>query len=249
MTLDDEKNIVNSARRCQRNWDLTKSVDPVHIEHWIYLAQHAPSKQDESYYDLYVITNSSLIQELLDHTWGFTFNLDPSLKDMKGVARNSQMGANVYFLFTIKEPTIKREHLFDKSYYSNMRDRNACISAGIAGSLISYSANRLGYKTGFNTNHNYHAWVKILNIPKDKSMVFGIGIGHPQEHKDRNQTDETDYYVFDHPEGVAFDPNYGQRHSITEPRINFRNQELKVDKISYPTFSELEKDIKVFRFD
>ena len=68
-----EKQAVDNARRCQRNWDHSKSIPEEHIDHWIYLATHAPSKQDESFFDLYVLTDREKIDYLYkDHTWGFT---------------------------------------------------------------------------------------------------------------------------------------------------------------------------------
>ena len=59
-----EKQAVDNARRCQRNWDHSKSIPEEHIDHWIYLATHAPSKQDESFFDLYVLTDREKIDYL-----------------------------------------------------------------------------------------------------------------------------------------------------------------------------------------
>ena len=88
MNFEIEKQAVDNARRCQRNWDHSKSIPEEHIDHWIYLATHAPSKQDESFFDLYVLTDREKIDYLYkDHTWGFT--LLPGIKDYVG--RNPQM--------------------------------------------------------------------------------------------------------------------------------------------------------------
>ena len=71
--LEAEKKAVDIARRCQRNWDLSKTVPQEHIDHLIYLATHAPSKQDESFFDLYVVTDRDKIDYLCkEHSWGFT---------------------------------------------------------------------------------------------------------------------------------------------------------------------------------
>jgi hypothetical protein len=68
MDLDKEKQIIDTIRRCQRNWDHSKCIPEEHINHWIYIATNAPSKQDVSYYNLYCITDKEKIQLLLDHT-------------------------------------------------------------------------------------------------------------------------------------------------------------------------------------
>ena len=51
MSLENEKQIIDTIRRCQRNWDHSRSIPDEHLEHWIYIAQNSPSKQDESYYN------------------------------------------------------------------------------------------------------------------------------------------------------------------------------------------------------
>ena len=36
MNFEIEKQAVDNARRCQRNWDHSKSIPEEHIDHWIY---------------------------------------------------------------------------------------------------------------------------------------------------------------------------------------------------------------------
>lgn len=249
MDLEQEKKVIDSVRRCQRNWDLSKSIPKEHIDHWIYIAKNSPSKQDEAYYNLYVITNKELILKLLDLTWGHTMEIAPG--NLKGITRNTPMGANAYFLFTFKYPDTVREihdsgQKFDQQGNDNgNRLMNGYIAIGMANALIAQSATRLGYKTGFNTVHGHRGgpgrrhWHEILSISHDETIVLGLGIGYPQEGRARNEHDETEFITGTYP---------GTRHSIYDEYIIVDGEKLPTPKIYYKTYSERPKNIKVFRF-
>ena len=156
MNFEIEKQAVDNARRCQRNWDHSKSIPEEHIDHWIYLATHAPSKQDESFFDLYVLTDREKIDYLYkDHTWGFT--LLPGIKDYVG--RNPQMDANILFVFNRK---VDEEDIRNNEKDGSVRDPNAAsrwdnafTSIGIASGIVAFSANMMGYVTGYGKNFGY----------------------------------------------------------------------------------------------
>ena len=56
MNFEIEKQAVDNARRCQRNWDHSKSIPEEHIDPLDISGNTCPSKQDESFFDLYVLT-------------------------------------------------------------------------------------------------------------------------------------------------------------------------------------------------
>lgn len=249
MDLNKEKQIIDTIRRCQRNWDLSKSIPDEHIDHWAYIATHSPSKQDESYYNLYIVTDKEKIQLLLDHTWGHTLRIAPGV--LKGITRNTQMAANAYFLFTLKLPPTVREVHKNGQFYDqpgkdiNDRKRNGYIAIGIASGLIAESAARLGYKTGFNTNHcqqyvkltnTKNVWKEELMIPCDEEIIVGIGIGWPQEDRERNDHDETDFLT-----GELYD----KKHSVDDRYCEIDGIKYPTPKIHYKTYSEISKKIKV----
>jgi nitroreductase len=252
MSLKEEKEVIDTIRKCQRNWDLTKSIPEEHIDHWAYIATHAPSKQDESYYNLYIITNKEKIQLLLDHTWGHTLEIAPRV--LKGITRNTQMAANAYFLFTLKLPlTVREIRENGKSYDQhgadiNDRKRNGHIAIGIASGLIAQSAARLGYKTGFNTNHcqryveltnSKNVWKEELMIPDHEEIIVGIGIGWPQEGKKRNDHSETEFLT-----GELYD----KKHSVNDQYCELDGIRYPTPKINYKTYSDIPKKIKVTKF-
>ena len=252
MSLEKEKQIIDTIRRCQRNWDHSKSIPQEHIDHWIYVAQHSPSKQDESYFNLYVITDKTKIELLSNHTWGHTMEIAPG--NFTGVTRNTQMFANAYFLFTFKLPPTIREIRPDGRLYNQTgpeaeeRKRNGYVAIGIAAGLIAQSAGDLGYKTGFNTNHNSHArggpdqskvWHETLGISLSENIVVGLGIGYPEEGKARNEHNEKEFLIGIHP---------GIRHNVNDDYIIINGERHPTPKIHYNTYSEKEKMIQVTTF-
>jgi hypothetical protein len=246
MDLDKEKQIINTIRKCQRNWDHSKSIPDEHIDHWIYIATNSPSKQDEAYFNLYAITDKEKINLLLDHTWGHTLEIAPGV--LKGITRNTQMGANAYFLFTFKLPPTVREVFENGQFYDqhgkdfNERKRNGYTAIGIALGLIAQSAARLGYKTGFNTNHgqrksdSHPVWRKELSISDDEEIAIGIGIGWPQEGRQRNEHDETEFLTGDYP---------SKKHNINDLYCELDGVKYPTPKIYYKTYSQFPKKIKV----
>ena len=252
MSLQNEKQIIDTIRRCQRNWDHSKSIPDEHIDHWIYIAQNSPSKQDESYFNLYAITDKEKIELLLNHTWGHTMEIAPG--NYTGVTRNTQMAANAYFLFTFKLPVTVRELRPDGRPYDQIggdfenRKKNGYVAIGIAAGLIAQSAASLGYKTGFNTNHNSHSegglnqeavWRETLGIETSESILVGLGIGYPEEGKARNEHTETEFLIGLHP---------GTRHNVNDDYILINGEQHPTPKIHYKTYSEKTKMIKVSRF-
>ena len=202
INLQAEKNSIDIARRCQRNWDLSKSVPQEHIDHWTYLATHAPSKQDESFFDLYVITDRDKIDYLCkEHSWGFTAQAN---KDW--VVRNPQMGANVLFCFNRK---MNEEEVRNFDKFGTVRDPNATsrwdnayTSIGIASGVVCFSATNMGYVTGYGKNfgykekpeHSQDAWGEVLEIPKEENkLTYSLGIGYPDESLEWNETRDKEY--------------------------------------------------------
>jgi len=244
--LDQQKEIIDSIRQCQRNWDLSRDIPQEHLDHLVYVATHSPSKQDEAYYNLHVITNKDLIQELLNYTFAFSVLVVPDKFNIN--LRNTQMGANAYFLWTRKNPPTRREMSFKGVIYPTddiRRKENAYVMIGIAMGLVAYAAGSLEYKTGFNSNHgqshgSIHIWKNKLGIPENEDITFGLGIGFPQEGRSRNETDEVEFKT-----GGSGEPVYSHN-SIDTKTLEFEGKEYPVPPLVYRTFSEQEKDISVF---
>ena len=61
--------ISKIVRRCQRNWDHSKSIPDEHVKELLHIAKHAPSKQDEGYYDIAVIQSRKIIEQIYGDFW------------------------------------------------------------------------------------------------------------------------------------------------------------------------------------
>ena len=237
MSLEKEIKGIDNTRKCQRNWDLSKDVPQEHIDHWIYLATNSPSKQDESFFDLYVLTDREKINFLCkDHSWGFTME---SGKDK--VVRNPQIGANVLFCFNKKSDDSDVRN-FDE--YGNPRDPNSdsfewsnpFTSIGIASGIVAFSANMMGYRTGYAKCMTYkqtpkeskEVWGETLGIPKaENQLAFCLGIGYPDETLEWNQSKDNNEYLSGGP-------------------INWKQNKLEKD-FKYYSFSSNPRTIKVIK--
>ena len=62
--MENHLKISKTIRKCQRNWDLSKTIPEEHIQHLAYIAKHAPSKQDEAYFDLVIIKSRNIIDKI-----------------------------------------------------------------------------------------------------------------------------------------------------------------------------------------
>jgi hypothetical protein len=196
--LEEEKKLIRQLQRCQRNWDLSKTIPEEHIEHFLWIAKNTPSKQWQSFYDVYYIKKRSVIEEFYKWTWGSTHSRIPP-----ATWRNPQMNANFYILFVAKEATPVENCYNDGTVVSPDEEfmwDNAYTHIGLALGLVSKSAVDLGYFTGYNKSngmgpdYNYE-WEKRMGIYEDviqkkKKLTFGLGIGFPQENKERNEFDD-----------------------------------------------------------
>jgi hypothetical protein len=277
MELDAEKSAVLTTRRCQRNWDVSSTIPEEHIQHWIYMAMNAPSKQDLGHYNLYVITDAGLINTLFEHSWGCTTKLSPTGEIIDGhVAmqfempghdvvwprpltaadfiygrtRNSQVKGNLCLLMCRKVP-LNHRGIKPDSTLRALNDADVrdqgFVSCGIALGQISLSAANLGYSTGYNT-------------------CFGTGDQAKQKVKDLLGVAENEHLLHSLTIGLP-QPNRPHEESddniieiyedgvykqIQLGRVPFtyqgRSYVVVNDRVRYSTYSHTDKDIAIHRF-
>ena len=201
---EKEKEIILTTQRCQRNWDYTKTISEGLVNELVWIAQNAPSKQHEAYYDMYYTTDRAIILDLYQSTWGHTQTRNPPSN-----ARNSQMNANMYMVFVCKQPPTVQNTDNDGSPSkkdSPARWENGIVSIGIALGLVMSHAARNGLVTGCNKSHSTgpdadYYWEKRLGIYDDvvkhktKKILYGVGIGYPQDGKHRWESDDTELCI------------------------------------------------------
>jgi hypothetical protein len=199
---DKERQYILEAQKCQRNWSFSKTIHPTARDHLLWIAQNAPSKQHEAYYDVFWSDDRKVLQELSEYTWGNTHTRTPPSN-----VKNSQQNASLYILFVAKEPETQLNCNADGTLKENghhERWLNAYMSVGIAMGLVLQSANKMGLVTGCNKSHNdingNDYWPKRLGILDEvskgtKLITYGIGIGFSKKGKERYESDQTDIMI------------------------------------------------------
>lgn len=198
----EEMDVIRKLQKCQRVWDHSKSVHQEVIDYLLWVAQNAPSKQHEAYYDVYWTADRKILDELSKYTWGCTHIRKPP-----STWQNSQMNANLYILFVAKEPDTQLNCNADGTLKENFRAarwENAYVSIGIAIGLVMRAAAKIGLAVGCNKSHNDmngdDFWEKKLGIldeviKGEKKITYGIGIGFPKKGVERWESDQTELAI------------------------------------------------------
>lgn len=210
--IKDIKRTSKVIRRCQRNWDHSKSIPREHIELLAEVAKNSPAKQDEAYFDVYVVTDRDLIEKLYKESDGFTTGVLDG--EQFEVYPNSQTRANVVFCWVSRQPTTMRNYYQDDHDYDafdpsdkgidNIKEpgtpkdsnewsrniENTYTSIGISTACVAMAAARLGYVTGYNKNIGDFDEIIELETSETVWMRYTLGIGFPNEDKPHYIDDE-----------------------------------------------------------
>lgn len=186
--MKDILDAVESSQHCQRNWDLTKDIDPDHIKIFESIVKTVPSKQNIAYYKVHFITNRTIIEKIYMRSMTKKDNSDIDFY-------NPQILANLLVAFeeywdiysdargqAIAERNIKNERYNDFTAHVDIHQ-----SIGIASGVLAFTANYLGYKTGFCKCFDENEVKDILKADKKIKLLLGIGypkkyIPHTQHH-------------------------------------------------------------------
>lgn len=231
-----ERDIMYKIQQCQRNWDYEKfnniqeKLKYEMIDELLWVAENAPSKQHEGYYDLYYTADRKVISEIYKYTWGNTSRREPPSN-----WRNAQANASIYILWVAKEPITQQNSNADGTLKQNTHHErwfNAYCSIGISVGLTMRAAAKMGFATGANKNHNdlngNDFWENKLGILDDvvagkKKIAYGLGIGYPQEGRDRWEMDETELMI-----GAANGSKITLTNQETHPRTGKKMRKAKI---------------------
>jgi hypothetical protein len=202
--------VSKRIRRCQRNWDHSKTVPDKDVKILAEVAKHAPSKQDEGYYDIAIIQSREIIEQIYPHTDGFTVH-NPETGKWDITLLNAQANANVLFIWHPKEPNAKSNRNFWNKTTGLIRDEheaerlgqakpnnsfsrvveNAYCAMGCSITATAWAAAEMGYVTGINKNLSMDEISEITGMPFPR---FSLGIGFPKLSEDKwyisNEGDE-----------------------------------------------------------
>ena len=190
-----EKTIAKS-QRCQRNWDLSRSIPEEDLHTLETSIKMCSSKQNRVFYKAHFITNRDMIQQLYDLTEGFMINMET-----RECKKNPQVLANLVVAFsedisveeglrTTEERDLGEVVNETSAKVEARKDQDVFTALGIAAGYLTYTANLLGYSTG--CCQCFH--------PKDVSKILGtekplllMGIGYPDKTKNRRIEQDSDF--------------------------------------------------------
>jgi hypothetical protein len=213
-----------NSQRCQRNWDLSKSISNEDMELLKNSIVNSPAKQNEEYYSVTFITDRGIIESIYKNTINTMENCIPEYN------LNPQVLANLLVLFSGKTPKTFRNPPED--YIDITAQQN--LAVGIASGQLILTANLLDLKTGFCACFD---GIEIGNIINVDNPLLLIGIGYPDESKSRIQDHNLKrlHPTFNKPltittiddkikiETFSGEPNYEHQVSITIPNQQLEN--------------------------
>ena len=193
----DLHSAILRSQACQRNYDFSKQIPQEHIDLLVHAATQAPTKQNYSYFDLYVVTDRERIKKITELTLGATVR-NTQTEEPK-LVYNEQVNAHVLFIFDLKSLKLMsqdyqddqeiQEHDDPAQYkranestfriFASDRDR----SVGICSGQVALAASLLGYTSGYCQCFDYDDLREELNMRGDIGLMLGVGI--PDESKPR----------------------------------------------------------------
>ena len=149
---------VQSFQRCQRNWDLNKTIDSDTIKHLHDIALSTPTKQNIVNFDIIVVKNRDVINKVAEvarnHDQEKTFkHSNKMITQLKaGRLQNPQVDCNLLFLYFRKDYNhqvliqrcIQAVEMQTKQYIDI-----SSMEMGISAGALGLAAHQIGLKTGF----------------------------------------------------------------------------------------------------
>lgn len=190
-----EKTIAKS-QRCQRNWDLNRSIPEEDLHTLETSVTMCSSKQNRTFYKVHFITNRDVIQKLYDLTDGFMINMET-----RETKKNPQVLANLVVAFsehmsTNEELRTTEERDLGKTLdktsakLAARKDQDVFTALGIAAGYLTYTANLLGYSTGCCQCFDP---LKVSNVLGTEKTLLLMGVGYPDKSKNRRVEQNTDF--------------------------------------------------------
>ena len=202
--IEKIKTASKNSYHAQRNWDRTKTIPQEHIDTFLEVIKNSPTKQAETHYKVSWTDNADLIYKIYRKTKHFTvtpfgsfdYTEDDGKTELKYNVRNSQVYSNILFGFSYDwSQEEARSNIHAIAGIRNVKDnaiiekdRQRCLSMGIAAGELILSANLLGYRSGLCSAFWSHELKSYFN---GETIELMVGIGYPS---DRPRTEHEDTY-------------------------------------------------------
>lgn len=181
---------VYRSQKCQRNWNLEKTIDRETVEWLLEVGYTAPTKHNLDTFEIVAVTNRDLINQISKaavNPDNFNYFLPEEIRYGSRV-QNPQTDSNVLFCFFIK----KNEH---NSIERKKRELSPpvpsdywlqCVNLeiGLAASAMAISANQVGLRTGF--CRCYDPTKMPVELTEEMGLsaadfVIFLGVGYPND--------------------------------------------------------------------
>lgn len=203
----DQKDIfkaIHRSQHCQRNWDLEKSIPEQDIDLILESVTQCPSKQNQSFYKVHVLSDRDIIEQVHANTQGF------GLSDGT-VTTNAQTLANMVLVFESNmtqdqiitayanrlitqhgasiedmKNTNWSNHEFDQSILESCKNelaKDEHMAVGLAAGYCNVTASLLGYSTGCCACFNPQDIQNVLGLAGAPLLIMGVGIAGSQNRR------------------------------------------------------------------
>ena len=202
--MKDILRLVNGFQKCQRNFNLEKTV-PYETAKWLLNIGYAtPTKHNLDTFEIVCVRNRDNIKKFVKAATNSpeeAQDMSPSLKKMikEGRTQNPQTDANLLFLFFIKRKQRKSKMREEREKGRPTNEQfyrvTTNLEIGLSASAIGIAAHSIGMKTGFCRCIDNDALPEILsqyNINKYDLEVM-LGVGYPL-YEDRTKHTDGKYY-------------------------------------------------------
>lgn len=178
---------VSKSQHCTRNWDISQTIPEKDIDVIIHALTQCPSKQNHAFYNIHLITNRQLINDIHTHT--DVFVLPNGIR-----TTNSQTLANLLIVFEEAIPServVWRNNTFsDDAEFEMTRDKYLAI--GVAAGYANFISHLLGYDTGYCAGFRGDKVKQALNLKNNVQLMLGVGFRDLQKEDMRMHHEHSD---------------------------------------------------------
>ena len=188
---------IHRSQHTQRNFNRDKEMPIEDIKTIITAATQCPSKHNLAFYDLHIIQNRDVIDEIYNTTTNMYVSKEEQIARELENLSNPQVLANLVLVFTKSDYTNSSHHR-----HKNLRDLIKNISprvndreilkadmnqaVGIAAGYVNIVATLLGYETGYcRCVMDKEKALSLLGIDKKVPIILIMGIGFKNEGTNR----------------------------------------------------------------
>jgi len=196
--IDNESflNLIYTFQRCQRNWNLEKTIDDHTIDYLLEVGYNVPTKQNLNTFKIVCIKNRKEILKwanIAKNPSSMAHHIEPLTQStlVQGQLQNPQVNANLLFLFFVNENE-RTSDLRKNRERGNPPDpiiwkRKCNLEIGLSASVISIAAILKGYRTGFcgciDIDSIPSSWVASWGVrTTDLAVMLGVGLPLHDDH-------------------------------------------------------------------